>query len=162
MSTPAKRRIMKDMKRLVEEPLDGIFAVPNKTNIMEWSAIIVGPEETVFEDGTFKVRLSFPETYPLHPPEVSFISRIFHPNIYADGNLCLDILKNRWNPTYDIGVVLLCVQSLLNDPNNTSPANSEAAELFIGNYLEYRRRVRETVEWSWIESREYQKRGRGG
>jgi len=41
------------------------------------------------------------------------------------------------------------IQSLLNDPNNASPANVEAASLHRENLKEYVRRVRETVEESW-------------
>jgi ubiquitin-conjugating enzyme E2 A len=42
---------------------------------------------------------------------------MFHPNIYNNGELCLDILQNRWSPTYDVAAILTSVQSLLNDPN---------------------------------------------
>ena len=41
------------------------------------------------------------------------------------------------------------IQSLLNDPNNASPANVEAASLHRENVKEYFKRVRETVEESW-------------
>lgn len=150
MSTPTKRQIMKDMKRLINEPLDGILAVPSKKDIMDWRAIIFGPEDTPYEDGIFELKMSFTKMYPQHPPEISFISEMFHPNIYANGELCLDILKNKWNPTYGIGLVLLCIQSLLNDPNTQSPANAKAAEIYLSNRAEYNKKVQETVEKSWI------------
>jgi ubiquitin-protein ligase len=159
MSTPAKRKIMRDMKRILDEPLEGIIARPNRTNIMDWRGIIYGPEDTPFEGGVFKLKMSFDEAYPQHPPEVSFISRVYHPNVYPSGELCLDILKNKWSPTYDIGAVLLSVQSLLNDPNISSPANSEAAGVFASDKREYRKRVRESVEDSWAERGEYKERG---
>jgi ubiquitin-protein ligase len=73
--------------------------------------------DTPFEDGTFRLLLSFNENYPNSPPTVKFISKIFHPNVYANGELCLDILQNRWSPTYDVVAILTSVQSLLNDPN---------------------------------------------
>ena len=41
------------------------------------------------------------------------------------------------------------IQSLLNDPNNASPANVEAASLHRENIKEYFKRVKETVEESW-------------
>jgi Ubiquitin-conjugating enzyme len=41
------------------------------------------------------------------------------------------------------------IQSLLNDPNNASPANVEAAGLHRENLKEYVKRVKETVEESW-------------
>ena len=55
---------------------------------------------------------------------------MFHPNIYNDGNICLDILKDKWSPVYDVISILMSIQSLLNDPNPNSPANAEAAQLF--------------------------------
>lgn len=67
---------------------------------------------------------------------------MFHPNIYNNGELCLDILQNRWSPTYDVAAILTSVQSLLNDPNPSSPANVEAASLFKDNKQEYERRVK--------------------
>ncbi|OAG30457.1 ubiquitin-conjugating enzyme E2 A [Nematocida displodere] len=152
MSTPCKRKIMRDMKKLLEEPLDGILATPSKKDIKDWRAVIFGPEDTPFEDGVFELKISFTETYPQHPPEISFLTKIFHPNVYANGDLCLDILKNRWNPAYDVGQVLLCIQSLLNDPNTDSPANSEASELYQRNRPMYIDRVRETVEKSWVSN----------
>ena len=95
--------------------------------------------------------LTFDESYPTKAPNAKFVSQMFHPNIYADGNLCLDILQNRWSPTYDVAAVLTSIQSLLNDPNPNSPANGLAASLFRDNEREYKRRVRETVEASWMD-----------
>ena len=51
--------------------------------------------DTPFEDGTFKLTMEFSEEYPNKPPVVKFLSKMFHPNIYADGGICLDILQNR-------------------------------------------------------------------
>jgi len=113
------------------------------------NAVIIGPSDTPFEDGTFRLVMHFEEQYPNKPPGVKFISTMFHPNVYATGELCLDILQNRWSPTYDVAAILTSVQSLLNDPNTSSPANVEASNLFRDNRREYVKRVRETVEKSW-------------
>lgn len=74
---------------------------------------------------------------------------MFHPNIYNDGNICLDILQNRWSPTYDVAALLTSIQSLLPDPNPSSAANSQAASLFNSNRASYDAKVRDTVEQSW-------------
>ena len=110
--------------------------------------------DTPFEDGTFKLLLTFDESYPNKPPTVKFLSRMFHPNVYANGELCLDILQNRWSPTYDVAAILTSIQSLLHDPNPNSPANAEAAQLYRENMKEYVRRVRATVEDSWLDEDE--------
>lgn len=77
---------------------------------MIWNAVIFGPHDTPFEDGTFKLTIEFTEEYPNKPPTVRFVSHMFHPNVYADGGICLDILQNRWSPTYDVSAILTSIQ----------------------------------------------------
>ena len=64
------------------------------------------------------------------------------------------VLQNRWSPTYDVAAILTSIQSLLHDPNPNSPANAEAAQLYRENMKEYVRRVRATVEDSWLDPEE--------
>lgn len=73
---------------------------------------------------------------------------MYHPNIYPDGRICLDILYNQWSPVYDVWAVLTSIRSLLSDPNPLSPANNEAAQMYNENRSEYERRVREIVDRS--------------
>lgn len=151
MSTPARRRLVQDLKRIANEKPIGINAAPCPDNIMIWNAVIYGPEDTPFEDGTFKLVITFDETYPSKAPTVKFITKMFHPNIYADGNICLDILQNKWSPVYDVVSILTSIQSLLPDPNPESPANAQAATLYRENRTEYEKIVRDHTEMSWME-----------
>ncbi|NXP77384.1 UBE2B enzyme, partial [Ramphastos sulfuratus] len=154
--------------RLQEDPPVGVSGAPSENNIMQWNAVIFGPEGTPFEDGklltfissvtlinigsTFKLVIEFSEEYPNKPPTVRFLSKMFHPNVYADGSICLDILQNRWSPTYDVSSILTSIQSLLDEPNPNSPANSQAAQLYQENKREYEKRVSAIVEQSWNDS----------
>ncbi|XP_036806931.1 ubiquitin-conjugating enzyme E2 A-like [Oncorhynchus mykiss] len=98
------------------------------------------------------------EEYPNKPPTVRFVSKMFHPNMYADGSICLDILQNRWSPTYDISSILTSVQSLLDKPNPNSPANSQAAQLYQENKesrpreSRYEKRVSAIIKQNWRDS----------
>lgn len=139
-------------ERLQEDPPVGVSGAPSENNIMQWNAVIFGPEGTPFEDGTFKLVIEFSEEYPNKPPTVRFLSKMFHPNVYADGSICLDILQNRWSPTYDVSSILTSIQSLLDEPNPNSPANSQAAQLYQENKREYEKRVSAIVEQSWNDS----------
>ena len=58
-------------------------------------------------------------------------------------------MQNRWSPTYDVSAILTSIQSLLDEPNPNSPANSVAAQLYQENRREYEKRVIATVESSW-------------
>jgi ubiquitin-conjugating enzyme E2 A len=149
MSSLTRRRLVNDLKRVEQEDSSGIFASPQQNNILLWEAVIFGPDDTPWEGGSFKLLLEFSEEYPTKPPMVKFLSNMFHPNIYADGKICLDILTNQWSPIYDVHTVLTSIQSLLTDPNPDSPANAEAARLFTENIQEYFKRVKECVENSW-------------
>nr|CAD7604819.1 unnamed protein product [Timema genevievae] len=154
MSTPARRRLMRDFKRLQEDPPTGVSGAPTDNNIMIWNAVIFG-YVLFFHcstlDGTFKLTIEFTEEYPNKPPTVRFVSKMFHPNVYADGGICLDILQNRWSPTYDVSAILTSIQSLLSDPNPNSPANSMAAQLYKENRREYEKRVKACVEQSFVD-----------
>ena len=86
------------------------FKVFTDTSASLRNAVIIGPADTPFEDGTFRLVMHFEEQYPNKPPAVKFISQMFHPNVYATGELCLDILQNRWSPTYDVAAVLTSIQ----------------------------------------------------
>lgn len=142
---------MRDFKRMQLDAPSGVLALPLPDNVMTWNAVIIGPSDTPYEDGAFRLLLQFDEQYPNKPPTVKFLSDMFHPNVYGTGELCLDILQNRWSPTYDVLSILTSIQSLLNDPNILSPANVEAANLYKDHRTQYIKRVRETVEKSWLD-----------
>ena len=151
MSTNAEKRLLKDLKKLQEDDSGSITATPEGDSLFTWSAVIFGPDDTEWEGGIFKLIMEFSEDYPNKPPKVKFLTKMFHPNIYNDGSICLDILQNMWSPVYDISSILTSIQSLLSDPNPKSPANNVAAELFAKNYQEYKQKVKEVVEKSMMD-----------
>ncbi|VFV33347.1 ubiquitin-conjugating enzyme e2 c [Lynx pardinus] len=83
---------------------------------------------TVYEDLRYKLSLELPRGYPYNMPTVKFLTPCYHPNVDTQGNICLDILKDKWSALYDIRTILLSIQSLL-EPNINGPLNTLAAEL---------------------------------
>ena len=49
--------------------------------------VLYRPDDTVWEGGTFNLLLEFSEDYPNKAPKVRFVSKLFHPNVYADGKM---------------------------------------------------------------------------
>ena len=145
---PAEKRLIKDLQKISQDEDSGINASPDQNDILNWTAYIEGPEKTIWEGGIFELTLKFTEQYPTKAPQVRFVSKIFHPNVYHDGRICLDILQNQWSPIYDVWAILTSIRSLLADPNPNSPANSEAASIYNNNKNEYERRVKEVVDYS--------------
>ncbi|XP_027459324.1 ubiquitin-conjugating enzyme E2 C-like isoform X3 [Zalophus californianus] len=85
---------------------------------------------SVYEDLRYKLSLEFPSGYPYNAPTVKFLTPCYHPNVDTQGNICLDILKDKWSALYDVRTILLSIQSLLGEPNIVSPLNTHAAELW--------------------------------
>ena len=93
MNSNAERRLLKDLKKLeTEDSTSGITATPDEDSLYRWKAVIFGPDDTEWEGGIFRLILEFTEDYPNKPPKVKFLTKMFHPNIYNDGSICLDIL----------------------------------------------------------------------
>ncbi|XP_019681997.1 ubiquitin-conjugating enzyme E2 C isoform X1 [Felis catus] len=108
----------------------GISAFPESDNLFKWVGTIHGAAGTVYEDLRYKLSLEFPSGYPYNAPTVKFLTPCYHPNVDTQGNICLDILKDKWSALYDVRTILLSIQSLLGEPNIDSPLNTHAAELW--------------------------------
>lgn len=78
--------------------------------------------------GVFQLELFLPDDYPMCPPRIRFLTRIYHPNIDRLGRICLDVLKNNWSPALQIRTILLSIQALLGAPNPEDPLNEAVAK----------------------------------
>lgn len=90
--------------------------------------MILGPQQSCYEGGAFKLELFLPEEYPMAAPKVRFLTKIYHPNIDKLGRICLDILKDKWSPALQIRTVLLSIQALLSAPNPDDPLADNVAK----------------------------------
>ncbi|KAI9660914.1 MAG: Ubiquitin-conjugating enzyme E2 11 [Bathelium mastoideum] len=135
------KRLQSELMSLMMTSTPGISAFPNDGNLLEWTATIVGPEGTPYAGLSMKLSFAFPSTYPYTAPTVLFKTPIYHPNIDFSGRICLDILKDKWSAIYNVQSVLLSLQSLLGEPNNASPLNGQAAELWDKDPAEFKKHV---------------------
>lgn len=138
------------------DDLGASIGLVDDNDLFKWSVIFEGPEETLYEGGYFKAELKFPDDYPNNPPEMKFVSKMWHPNIYPDGKVCISILhapgtdsmnsqekaEERWRPILGVESVLMSVISMLNDPNIESPANIDASVMFRDDREAYNKKVR--------------------
>lgn len=114
----------------------------NDDNLFNWEGTIIGPSDSPYSGGLFKLSIVFPENYPFKPPKIKFITKILHPNINRHGSICLDILNVSWSPILNISKVLLSICSLLNDPNENDPLNSSIAKIYKEDKNKYNTLVR--------------------
>lgn len=144
----------------MQDPAPGIEARPHEDNLRYFEVTILGPMDSPYEstihrllpistavngvEGRFQLELFLPEDYPMGPPKVRFLTRIYHPNIDKLGRICLDILKgclppclhagslsrsaDKWSPALQIRTVLLSIQALMGAPNPDDPLANDVAQ----------------------------------
>lgn len=139
------KRIMKELQTMQKEPPPNTSAAPiDENDLYKWQAIILGPSDSVYAGGVFKLSIVFPADYPFKAPRIEFLTKIYHCNI-MNKSLCIDILKSQWSPALTIDKVLISIVSLLMDPNPKDPLNREAAEKYLNDRKEYDRIA---AEWT--------------
>jgi len=143
----SKKRILKEMQELSNDANANISAGPiDDDNIFAWSATMIGPKDSPYEDGIFLLKINFPNNYPFKPPQITFDTKIFHPNISSSGSICLDILQSNWSPALTITKTLLSISSLLTDPNPDDPLDATAGRMYKTNRDEFNNKAKEYTQ----------------
>ncbi|KAI3762603.1 hypothetical protein L1987_53040 [Smallanthus sonchifolius] len=89
------------------------FVCPEGDDIFCWKGTVSGSKDTIFQGTEYKISFWFPNDYPFKPPKVNFETGCFHHNVDVFGNICLDILQDKWSSTYDVRNILIFIRSLL-------------------------------------------------
>jgi len=120
------RRLYKDLKELLENPIEGISALPLETNIFEWHANLQATKDSPYKGMILHLILIFPETYPVQPPTIMPCTELSHPNVFGS-YICLDMLEKGswaseeeknlpytgWSSAYSISSILRQLQVFL-------------------------------------------------
>lgn len=150
-------RMQKELKLLMTDPPPGVSIPqladsenPLSSCLSTIEARIEGPEGTVYSKGVFTIRIQIPERYPFQPPNVTFATPIYHPNIDNGGRICLDILnlppKGAWQPSLNISTVLTSIGLLLSEPNPDDGLMAETSREYKYNRQAFDQKAR-----SWTE-----------
>lgn len=76
------------------------------------------------------------KSYPTYPPLITFMTKILHPNASVNGAVCVDVLKDKWSPMTGMDSIFNIILLLLEEPNLSSPLNSDASPVFLLPYEE--------------------------
>jgi ubiquitin-protein ligase len=149
------RRIQKDFMDLVfslkevdqskfcyendpRNPLDKVI------NMNKFTILLKGSNGTPYEGGKFRLEFSFPNNYPFKAPTVKILTQIYHPNIKGI-DICLDILKENWKPSYTLNKILETISYLLKNPNCNDPLSPDASKTYLNDKAEFNRIA---AEWT--------------
>jgi ubiquitin-conjugating enzyme E2 M len=113
--------------------------------------LIIWPhEESIWYGGKFEFELTFPPEYPSRQPKAMCLTKLFHPNIDLNGNVCLNVLKleaeGGWTAAKGISDIRDGLFHLFNEPNYGDPLNKEAADLLFNNRTEFISYVKKTLK----------------
>ena len=154
-----KRGVPKSMKRIeneikaVNKSGDNFFIIPFDQDIYNCIATIRGPIGSPYEGGLFKLKIIFPDNYPFQHPDIFFITKIYHPNINTNGNICSCVLNeyifNSWAPTHKVESILSFIQNFIKTPlcYTCVQGNDEALRFYFND-----RNLFELIARQWTQS----------
>mmetsp|Transcript_24589 Transcript_24589/g.47885 ORF Transcript_24589/g.47885 Transcript_24589/m.47885 type:complete len:185 (-) Transcript_24589:101-655(-) len=136
---PGEIRMQKELDEM-ELPTQVRIDFPDKNNLMHFR-IVIAPDEGFWKGASYSFVFNVAPLYPHEAPKVKCETKIYHPNIDLQGNVCLNILREDWKPVLSISSVVYGLLYLFLEPNPGDPLNHEAAEVLRNNRGEFGRMV---------------------
>eukprot|EP00586_Coscinodiscus_wailesii_P006577 CAMPEP_0172492250 /NCGR_PEP_ID=MMETSP1066-20121228/23336_1 /TAXON_ID=671091 /ORGANISM="Coscinodiscus wailesii, Strain CCMP2513" /LENGTH=211 /DNA_ID=CAMNT_0013261759 /DNA_START=54 /DNA_END=689 /DNA_ORIENTATION=+ len=153
--TPGEIRIQKDIADLDAGSLVTVD-FPNPNNLTNFNVSIT-PDSGYWQGATYQFSFVVPPNYPHNPPKVHCQTKIYHPNINLQGNVCLNILRDDWKPVLDVNAVIEGLQCLFYDPNPNDPLNQDAAEMLRQDKFKFAQLVQRTLKGGILQGETFQK-----
>ena len=114
MSTRVLQRIQREIKDKYYSNL--WTATPGGGyDMLKWEATIHNLDDPRHRGKQYRLLIEIPRDYPFIAPKVRFIDHVQCENVFYDGEICVDILKDEWSPAYTIWSLLEGIASLLTD-----------------------------------------------
>nr|POE56598.1 ubiquitin-conjugating enzyme e2 1 [Quercus suber] len=143
------RRLQKEIQDIHKDSHSGITITnpqgdPEITEFTHFHGRFRGPPDTPYENGQYEVDIRITAEYPFKPPDMRFITKIWHPNVSSQtGAICLDTLGQAWSPVLTLKSALISLQSLLSSPEPKDPQDAEVASMLISRPEEFAQVARE-------------------
>ncbi|KAM7250555.1 hypothetical protein ACFE04_022438 [Oxalis oulophora] len=117
-----------------------IMSFPNgKDDLMNFE-VSIKPDDGYYLGGTFLFTFQVSPIYPHEAPKVKCKTKVYHPNIDLEGNVCLNILREDWKPVLNINT----------EPNHEDPLNHDAAAVLRDNPKMFESNVRRAMAGGFL------------
>jgi ubiquitin-protein ligase/Mg-chelatase subunit ChlD len=147
-SGPRETRLHKELKRLGSEYKTGDIVqllpviVETTSTIEGLKLLLVGQPGTPYVNGVFELQMTLPSNYPFRPPQVRFLTPIYHYAVNSNGGICLPLLRDLWSPSMSLLQVVQKLIALVMTPKTEDPVcelsqRSWLSELFRVDYQTY-------------------------
>jgi ubiquitin-conjugating enzyme E2 J2 len=145
------KRIHKEMKDLVNEPIPNCIVKPFEYDITKWRFLFKGENDTDYKGGLYMGSIELPKEYPFAPPKIKMLT----PNgrLRSDGkSLCFsfsDWHPESWNPALGLRVIILGVISFFYEERNTNGAiksTKEQRQRYANDTLNFNRNHKDYKE----------------
>ncbi|BAT05176.1 Os08g0374100, partial [Oryza sativa Japonica Group] len=147
--SPGELRLHKDIAEL-NLPKSTRISFPNgKDDLMNFE-VTIRPDEGYYVGGKFIFTFQVPPAYPHEPPKVKCKTKVYHPNIDLEGNVCLNILREDWKPVLNVNTIVYGLNLLFSQPNDEDPLNHEAAAVLRDNPEKFERNVQRAMAGGYV------------
>lgn len=152
------KRILKELAHYQHGPHPSIEIYPCEESIDFWQIILKGPEDSPYDGcqpierydadnppvlGNFHLFIEFSNEYPVKPPNIRFVTPIYHCNINSAGRICHTILDRFYVPGIRIREIFDHIYGLLIDPAPDDPLDSVKADELRNNRELYLQKARD-------------------
>ena len=145
------KRIISDISEIASDYDPKIHIWYDENNITRIKALVIGPNDTPYEDGFYYFTIDIPGTYPFNHPSANFETTNgkirFNPNLYEAGKVCLSILGTwsgpKWSSVQTLKSLLLSIQSLLdeypiiNEPSYENVKHDDVRSIEYNEYIRF-------------------------
>lgn len=149
----AQLRLQKDITTL-ELPPNIKVVFPNPSDLFNFK-LSINPQQGYYKSGAFEFKVEINNNFPMEPPKIKCLNRIYHPNIDLDGNVCLNILREDWSPVLNLNSIFIGLNFLFLEPNPNDPLNKDAANVLAKNKNLFTRNVRDSMRGGYVDNEYY-------
>lgn len=148
-------RLQKDLTEL-DLPKSIKLSFPDPSNLYVFNLSII-PQEGYYKQGKFNFKVEISNDFPITPPKIRCLNRIYHPNIDLEGNVCLNILREDWSPVLNLNSILIGLNFLFLEPNPNDPLNKDSANVLVKNKRLFTSNVATSMRGGYINNEYYDK-----